>query len=272
MLNKIGLASTAQTFQGPASLARILPSACFDLDATLVESYAGTGQGWSNIVANPADGSLATAYDFYRGNNDTAQSDDPAFTGTAGQQSGYWLLDGGDAFKQIATTTLLANLHKADGDSFTVIAAFQYQPSSSEQRLFSTQANGSTGPGLTIGINSTKKLMLRQKGDSGTSVSSLTAVTLANADYLCIVSHDRNANNTRYWINSRTGTTVAHTFLAATGTALTPAIGARASFDLDFLTANTRVYSMGFLNAAIDDAAAGLIYNLLNDRHGRVYA
>ncbi len=272
MLKKIGLAQNAQTFQGPPSLASILPSACFDLDATLVESYAGSAQIWSNFVANPADGAVATAYDYYRGNNATAHSDDPAFTGSAGQKDAYWLLDGGDAFKQVASTTLLANLHKADGGNFTVIAAFQYQPSAAEQRLFSTQANGSTGHGFTVGINATKKLMLRQKGDSGTSLSSLNAVTMVNADYLCIVSHDRTANNTRYWINSRTGSNVAHTFLTATGTALTPAIGARASFDLDFLAANTRVYSLGFLNAAIDDTSAGLIYNLLNARHGRIYA
>ena len=272
MLNKLGLAAAMQISQGPVTLAGILPSACMDLDATLLESYGGTAQIWTNLVASPADGATATAYDFYRGYNGTPQADDPVLTGVAGQKNAYWLLDGNDAFKQAAASPLTANLHKGDGGSFTVIAAFQYQPGTTEQRLFSTQANGSSGPGITVAVNNLKKLMLRQKGDSGTTISSVNAVTFINADYLCIVSHDRNANNTRFWINSRTAVTMAHSFMPATGSSLPAALGARASFDLDFLAANTRVYGFGLLNAAIDDNAAGLIYDLYNARHGRLYA
>lgn len=272
MLQKLGLAKSPQSPQGPMTLAHLLPSACLDLDATIGASYDGAGQLWHNLVAAPADGSATGAYHFYRGSSAAAQGDDPAFTGAPGDAQAYWLMDGGDGFKQTATTPLVANLHKVDSTGFTMIAAFRHELSSGEQRLFSTQANGGSSPGITMGISGVKRLFLRQCGDSGTTVASLMAVTLGNADYACIISHDRLSNQTRLWVNSRTQTALTHNYQTATGTALTPVIGARATFDLEFLTMNTRLYSFGLLNAPIGDTEAGLIYDLLNARHNRIYA
>ena len=272
MLHKLGLAKASQINQGPVTLAHLLPSACIDLDATIADSYGGAGQVWKNLVASPADGSPSASYNFYRGATAAAHTDDPGFAGPAGEAGAHWLFDGGDAFKQTTTTPLLSNLHKAGGGSFTMIAAFHHQLSSAEQRLFSTQSNGASTQGISFAISGVKKLLLRQAGDSGTAVASVVPVTLTGTDYACIVTHDRAAGKSRFWINSRTPIEYTHNFQPAGGSSFPGTIGARATFDTEFMAANTRLYSFGLLNASIDSTQAGIIYDLLNARHNRVYA
>lgn len=63
------------------SLKNTLPSCVFDLDATQIASYGGSGQSWQNLVTAPADGSTRGTYDFYVGTNGSSATNDPVFTG-----------------------------------------------------------------------------------------------------------------------------------------------------------------------------------------------
>lgn len=77
------------------------------LDAGDVNSYAGTGQVWSDLSGG--------GYDFNRGTTSGAQATDPTFNGAAGGQSSseYWSFDGGDYFTYDTTNeTWMNNLHK----------------------------------------------------------------------------------------------------------------------------------------------------------------
>ena len=105
----------------------LLTGAVFDLDATMLASYNGSGQTWANMIAAPADGSAKTAGDFYRGVNGTATATDPTFTGSAGSQSAYWLHDGFDAFFLAGgNTAFIDSLHRTTGGSdYTFINAYR---------------------------------------------------------------------------------------------------------------------------------------------------
>ncbi len=61
-------------------LSSIVAAACFDLDATIEDSYSGSGDDFKNLVPSPADGAGQTEYDFAR----AAGAAGPVFTGTAG--------------------------------------------------------------------------------------------------------------------------------------------------------------------------------------------
>lgn len=273
MLNKLGGNALSNNGNGPLLLNHLFPATCMDLDATVPGGYDGAGAVWANLTPVPADGSAQTVFDFYRGVGAAAHTDDPVFTGTPGSPEAYWSLDGGDGFKQVGSSTSLGNIHKSDGGSFTLIAGFQFQVNNLEQRILTTQANGTSGLGISLALNSSKKLFLRQRGDTGSVVGLLSPVTfVAGTNYLCIASCNRATNTARYWVNSRTGTDVALTFVTSTGAAQTAAIGARATLDLDFMAAGTLLYNCAMLNTAIDDAAAARIFNIYNARHGRIYA
>jgi len=82
------------------------------LDAGDAASYT-SGQKWLDTSEN--------GYDFFRGVDGSAASDDPTFNGSAGglSASEYWGLDGGDLFKlDQANPTWVENIHK-DNAAFT---------------------------------------------------------------------------------------------------------------------------------------------------------
>lgn len=97
--------SINQTISGSSSasvpnMQEIIPSCNFDVDATVSASYGGSGQTFSNLVVAPADGvAVQTDYDFTLGANDTPSTDDPTFTGTAGDPAAFFAHDGGDFFQ-----------------------------------------------------------------------------------------------------------------------------------------------------------------------------
>lgn len=88
-------------------------STCFDLDATIADSYT-SGQTWANLVETPADGASTSDYNVWLGDDGSATATDPTFTGTAGDSGAYFATDGGDTFRFKNTTTnapLLNKLH-----------------------------------------------------------------------------------------------------------------------------------------------------------------
>lgn len=274
MLYQLGFGAQGKTGQQQAPhLDAILPSACFELDATLPDSYGGTGQVWSNVTAAPADGSARTAYNFYLGADGNVTAADPSFNGVAGTSGAYWSFDGGDAFKLAGAEGFPGTLHKTGGPDFTVLCAFRFQQNNLEQRFLTTQSSSGTSPGITLGVNASERMILRQRGDSSAVTAVLNDIILTGGtDYLCIASHRRSTSTTRFWLNARTKIEVAHNFNPGTASALPATIGARATISAEFAAPATRLYMLGLLNNFIGDPEAAQIFDLLNARHGRIYA
>lgn len=77
------------------------------LDAHDGQSYSGSGQVWLDRSGG--------GYDFFRGANNTATTDDPTFNGTANSPDAYWSFDGGDFFRyDSANESWMNGLHKAN--------------------------------------------------------------------------------------------------------------------------------------------------------------
>lgn len=255
------------------SLKRVVASTVLDLDATMVESYAGVGGVWANLVAEPADGVAQTEYDFSRGNGSTAATY-PTFVGTPGDADAYWQFDGGDYFQLHGTqTAFLKNIHKRaeDGQDFWLAIAWRTPPGFAEyDGLFSTQSSGSA-PGVILYRDYTGFMVSGQRGDSTISTTMNTAQELlGSTDYVVIISHSHSMNQTRMWVNSPTASVRVQTYAAGSSDSNGPAqIGARGGEGR--LVNQTRIYGVYLGNAYLDDAGAGAILTALRTRHGRAY-
>jgi len=199
------------TFDTATYLRTIFPSCLCDIDATIEDSYPGTGTDLTSLAG-------IAAYDFTITGN-------PAFTGTAGSPSAYFLMDGtGDRFGIAAgNTDFLNNMHKTTGgEDFTVFCAYTFIQNDSTQMVWTTQTS-STAIGTTGQVGSNEALQLVQGDGSTANASGTTAGTMVNAtDYLIGLSHSHVDNLTRLWVNSLTPTENSHTFNAETD----PASGA----------------------------------------------
>jgi len=276
------LITLGRGFNGPArkktdkSLKAVIASCVFDVDATITESYAGTGQTWANIVPNPADGSTKTAYDFYLGATSGASSDDPTFTGSAGNAAAYFMLDGGDvcSLKSGTNTNFLNNLHKTTGGTdFWMAIALYVADQTAVSVALSTKTTAST-IGFNAQFSATEQVRFQQTGDSAattiTSATDHSAITIGTPT-LIIASY--SGGTLRSWVNGRTK--VARTM--AFNTTNTPAsgyltIGGQGAGGTSKLSNGTRIYAVSMGNGYIDDAQAALIFNAYNTRHGRTYA
>lgn len=250
------------------SLASIVPSCVFDLDATLAASYGGTGQVWANLVPAPADGAAKAAYDFYLGAGGSIATDDPTFTGAAGSPSAYFMLDGGDIF-QIAggNTAFIESLHKSTGMSnWWLSLAFRCADQLGNAGMVSTNNSGTAiGSGIRLNLSATEVPGIFQ-GDGTTSIAKTifpSPITIGS-DYVLVASF--NGSSLRTWNNSRIKTAQALTYLTNTAPALSPLkIGVSAS-------SGTRIYAASMGNSYIGDSDVSKIFDAYNARHGRTYA
>lgn len=252
----------------------VLASTCFDVDATIAASYGGSGQTWANLIASPADGAAQTAYDFYLGANGTATTDDPTFTGTAGNAAAYFSLDGGDYFKlKGANPTLLNNLHKTtSGNAWWLAFAFQTGPSITQDTFFAT-ADASFDHGIEMRIEgSPRKLVLRQfNGTSTAAFTPTSEVSAASTDYLVIFSYDKDTNTIRFWNRSTTKESATLTLNTDTSSADSAAVYATNTALADSLASGYRMYGLYGGNAFIDNTEAAAIFAHLEARHARDY-
>lgn len=199
------------TFDTATYLRTIFPSCVCDIDATIEESYPGTGTAITSLAG-------IAAYDFTITGN-------PVFTGTAGSPDAYFLMDGsGDRFGIAAgNTTFLNNMNKTTGGAdYTVFLAFRFIQNDAAQALWTTQT-GSTAIGVTGQAGSNESLQSVQ-GDGATANSSSTAPStlVTTTDYLIGIAHSHADNLTRLWVNSLTPTENTQTFNTETD----PASGA----------------------------------------------
>lgn len=262
----------------PVFLDDVINSVCFDLDATIAASYDDgvDSQKWFNLIASPADGESQSAYDFYRGNDNSSSTDDPTHNGTVGNDAAYWTLDGGDLFSLVsgANTTLLGDLHKTTGgkDFWIAIAWHQVDNSWPGAVMFTNRGhNGNAQKGIEFSlINNQQKVQLVHRGTSFTSlISDQLSAGEAAGDHITLISHSHSGDESRLWLNS-TLKTAAHTFSATTAASALATIGAY-SGGASGMSTETRLYSVAIGNEYLSAEGAANIIAHLETRHNRDY-
>lgn len=266
---------------GGTDLQDDIASTCFHLDATDAASTDGTSQTWSNLIASPADGSGQTVFDFYRGSNASATTDDPTFNGSAGDPGAYWALDGGDYFQCLSAATssgFISTAHRT-GAAYWFAVAAQFPTLSAGHVLFGNISGGGssgTDRGICIDLQSAGwRFTTRYGSTSAERVRALSSITpTASTDTLLIISYSQASGSLRLWQNNRTKTSISHVVGANT----TDASGVmRLGDDVSggggqILPNNTRIYAFAGGNSYIDDTEAGIIFDFFNAKHGRTYA
>ncbi|PJF23508.1 MAG: hypothetical protein CUN56_00480 [Phototrophicales bacterium] len=260
----------------------VLPSVCCDLDSTIADSYPGSGQTWSNLIASPADGAAQTDYDFYLGLGSGASTDDPTFTGTAGDPAAYFALDGGDYFTSVDYTgqTTFRGAHRTDRDGVWFALAFRTSSTLASYRVpFASGSWTQADAGFVPYFMLDGSVYLWIANGSAKTIKTIEPVgsLVVNTDYLFIVSWDgtSSTNNMRSWLNTTTKTTFSAALQTSTADSTEgfTAIGAVPddSTAKGPLTAGSRIYSFACGNAFIDDADAANIFSHLEERHNRDY-
>jgi len=263
---------------GHTPMGGIVASCCGDLDATISDSYSGSGQSWLNIETTPSDSASQSAYDFHLGAGSGSSTDDPTFTGSAGSQSAYFSLDGGDHFQLKAFSATQAALwmaHRTDSSNPCWVALAFQTPTGANKGFWGT--GWSTGD---IGIYNYADEAGATVYSTATGTSDSLVITNSSftggSPSVQIFSMDCNGttNNFRNWTNTKTGTTQSKTWQAQT---VDPdsnwQIGASdGGTPVGFMLANTRIYACSFGDEFLDDTKAGAIIDEYNLRHNRTYA
>lgn len=242
-------------------------SAVFDLDATQIGSYPGSGQVWNNLIATPADGSAQSAYNFNLGATASASTDDPTFVGTAGAPSAYFGLDGGDYFElSTGNTTFTKSLHKTtDFRPFTMIVCFRAADGVTSRVIMgNTAKSASTAHGIRLNIDSGENTRLFQ-GDGTVAKASPNGYNVpVGADVFLAAAFDGAVS--RSWGNSAVASEAAYTYNADSTDAPNP-------FNIGyFLPSGTRIYAASLFNASLSNADVAKVISVYNTRHGRTYA
>lgn len=266
---------------GASYLDSVISSVCCDLDATISASYGGSGQTWANLIASPADTASQTAYDFYLGADGSSSTDDPTFTGSAGDAAAYFACDGGDYFtlKTLSSAVpTLWNLQKSN-QTFWFASAFKTPTSGtwSATRGFFGDAWTTSNKGFLCYSNTAESLNIGIAHGSGVVTQNQGTALFANdTDYLLIVSVDTTTttNNVKSWINTTTATTNSKTYTAT-------ATDADGNFHVGALSnagtvqgiaqSGVRIYHFSCGNEFLDDTKAGNIFAHLESRHSRDY-
>lgn len=259
---------------GDGSLKDVVSSAVFDLDATKSASYGGSGQTWSNLVTEPADGSDQTAYDFYLGGTGSATTDDPTFTGGAGSSGAYFYFDGGDYF-QIAggMPEFLKSLHKTTGGQASTVAVAGRLTTGGTFYLFNTGTSSGAHGLRRSWVTTNSTFGGQQFAGSGSTAQEISERYFQTGlDYLVISSYDPATSTFYWWINGvrqgddtitpNTSTTDSTNCRIGSTTATTPG---------GLILDGNRIYAVSGFNAVISDAEEALIRGEYESRHGRSY-
>ncbi len=265
---------------GPAYLDAVVPSVVCDLDATISASYNGSGLTWANLIANPADGTTRSAYDFHLGDGATSTTY-PSFNGTAGTPTAYWGTDGTDYFKlKTLAGSVPSKWHRTSGGTPFWVALTFRTPTGifSGSRSLWGNALGIVNRGMLAFVTSADMAgMLSSNGSVAPILSNMYGPFAGAAHYVFILSADPalGSSNVRSWVNTTSGSTFSHSFSASAvnSTDNFLIMATRGSQDgQQIMEADFRLYSFAMGNTLLDDAGAAAIIAHLNARHGRSYA
>lgn len=193
---------------GATGIQAVVPSAVYQLDATVTGSYSGSGQSWLNMIQSPADGSTQATYDHWLGTTSSVEPTlDPVFVGVAGTSSNYWTMTGTCGFTCKNTqSAFLQNIPLSTaGQDFWLAMAFRQTTLAANAFIFDTSQNAST-PGFRLAINITTGTNTLRLEGSGVSLGSTTSTyTLtAGTDYLFVGTYSHSTNTVNFYLNSRT--------------------------------------------------------------------
>ena len=251
----------------------VIDSVVCDLDATISASYSGSGQTWANLIASPADGANQIDYDAHLGADDSSSTDDPTFTGSAGDDAAFFNVDGGDwfTFKTIANATTLIKAHRSDTSGTWIAIAFR---TSGIPVGFTDFWGNSLGSDRGVGgqYDSTgNNIRLRTFGDTAgvQAITNGTALS-GDTDYLIILSWDgtSTSNNGVEWVNSATATTTESSTFNTSTTDETGIFNIGSSNNGSRpLPSGSRIYHFSCGNEFLDDTKAAAIRTHLQERH-----
>ena len=272
------LAVIGTEFTPTGLLDEILASTCADIDATLSDSYGGSGQTWANLVLTPADAEIQTAYDMWLGDDGSATSTDPTFTGSAGDSAAYFLFDGGDNFVLKSNPTLVDEKHSDNGQDWWHCTCFRWSGVATNLILWSTGGHNASTEGIEYSIGSsgngasirTRYITTR----NGTrTVVNLTAngYFVDGTDYCVITTYDSGSDVVTQYRNivSETSTDV-NTNTGTSSAGVQYALGRRSNGG-NHLANGTRVYHQSWGNSLLTSGEAANIKSRLEARHGRTY-
>ena len=245
---------------------QIVSSALIDIEATISDSYGGSGQTITDLLSGT---------NFTLGADASAGSDDPTFNGSAGDSGAYFSTDGGDFFKALSNISILNGAHKTGGtDSGPVWFAIAFRTPSSfaTQAIFGTSTS-SNDQGFRVITLSSGAIRLQQSDGSGFGWNASFTPTLStDTDYVLIVSWDATSSgDTKIWLNSDTSSTTSDAFDATTTDATNVfELFANGGGGLILGASRFRGFSAG--NEVLDNTKAADLKNEYEARHGLAYA
>ncbi len=228
------------------------------LDAGDAASYT-SGQSWLDRSGN--------GYDFFRGANGTATTDDPTFNGSAGGLSvnEFFSFDGGDFFRYDTTNeTWMNNLHK-DGARYTIIGWINILSSANAQPVLANGQGLSTTVGIEFGASNTNTLRLRiGNGGGAFALTTETAATLSFGTWIMVSATVDEAAGTGFLGVDTTFTTFTSTYTSpsASNAPQTMEIGARANAANGIFVNGSKIAAvMVWEGVALTQAQVAAIYN-----------
>jgi hypothetical protein len=198
-------------------LSHLMGGVVFEIDATVEDSYAGSGSEIANLIDSPADGSAKADYDF--------DLTGLTFNGSAGDAAAY-LQTAGSGYMTIGAgnTQFLKDLHKSTGgQDHTLIFVGRAIASvgSQSQTFFGTGGGDSVQHGLAywpgLWFNQANKFALTRYNGGSASTTTNGGVTLADATDK-IMAFSYNPTTRAYKIYGNSATPVTGTAAAFTDT------------------------------------------------------
>lgn len=246
----------------------IVPSCLFDLDATILSSYGGNGQTWSNLTAT------GTLYDFHLGTDSGSSTDDPAFTGTADDEAAFFAMDGGDFFTVKSNTgTIFDDMHKTTGASPTwLCGVFKIVDDDLQRGLWGTIANSGNNHGIQnyiTGLNG-KMQFVQADGSAPGHTIDIDPSYVGGDEVIFIVTFDSTGVATeKFFYRTTTGSNWPATYtpgITTTDATFPFQFGAQGNA-VNIIQNGTRIYALSGGNSIITDSEVANLFTEYVSRH-----
>lgn len=242
-------------------------STVFHIDASVQASYPGSGQTITNLINIPADGSAKSAYDFWNGRDNTANSEDLAFS------SNKFVSDGGDFAEIKATTDFIRNQFRSDlTNSWWSAAAFMIASAAATQTFYGS-TNASTLAGWRIEANTTPLMrFVRSDGTQNITTSLHNITTFVGHPVLHVFTWDNGTRGYKSALNSRTFTLTATATSATQTSANTGKLNfGCANHGTQKISSGSELYSIAMGIGALTNTDLSKIVDFFNNLHRRTY-
>lgn len=258
------------TFYGDGNgfLDSIVSNMELELDASETSSYSGSGQTWSNLIADPDSGASQTDNDFFLGADSGASTDDPTFN------VDRFDLDGGDLFTHTVDTTFMNAINLSTNANITFIIIYDKGPTLGSLDFFFS-SDFIAGGGLSFDTKNDGDLTVRQDtgGTPLTQVINFNIVT-STTDNLLILSFNGTNDRLDAWDNSKVQKALTSVGFDTTDTEDSSANSATiaANINTQFLPSGDSIKYFAIRNKETLDAEAESIIDHLGTRHGVDYS